>query len=74
MAEATIFEISSSGRRGVKFPRSDVPDYDLPMEFTRKELPLPEVSELDVIRHFTRLSKLNYSIDSGFISFRFCVP
>ncbi len=72
MAEATIFEISSSGRRGVKFPRSDVPDYDLPMEFTRKELPLPEVSELDVIRHFTRLSKLNYSIDSGFYPLGSC--
>ncbi len=72
MAEATIFEISSPGRIGVKFPKTDVPFYELPSELERKDLPLPEVAELDVVRHFTRLSKLNYSIDSGFYPLGSC--
>ena len=65
MSEPTIYELSSSGREGVKFPDGDVPQFDLPEGFVRKDLPLPELSELDVVRHFTKLSKLNYSIDQG---------
>jgi glycine dehydrogenase subunit 2 len=72
MTEPTIFEISSPGRTGVRFQASDVPSYDLPKEFQRNSLPMPEVSEFDVIRHFTRLSKLNYSIDSGFYPLGSC--
>jgi len=44
----------------------------LPAHWQRKELPLPEVSELDVVRHYTRLSQLNYSIDSGFYPLGSC--
>jgi len=72
MAESTIFEISSPGRVGVKYPKCDVPDYELPKTLVRNQLPMPEVSEMDVIRHFTRLSKLNYSIDSGFYPLGSC--
>lgn len=72
MTEPTIFEISSPGRVGVQFPASDVPSYDLPKTFTRKNLPMPEVAEIDVIRHFTKLSKMNYSIDSGFYPLGSC--
>ncbi|OJX41497.1 MAG: glycine dehydrogenase (aminomethyl-transferring) [Chloroflexi bacterium 44-23] len=72
MVEATIFEISSPGRIGVKYPESDVPSFELPAELERRHLPLPEVAELDVVRHFTRLSKLNYSIDSGFYPLGSC--
>jgi len=51
MTEPTIYELSSPGRRGVQFPKSDVPKSKLADEFTRKDLPLPELSELDVVRH-----------------------
>lgn len=72
MPEKTIFEISSPGRTGVKFPEPDVPVTPVPDQFKRENLPLPELSELDVIRHFTNLSKLNYSIDSGFYPLGSC--
>ncbi len=38
----------------------------------RAELPLPEVSEIDVVRHYTRLSQLNHSIDTGFYPLGSC--
>lgn len=72
MTEPTIYEISSPGRAGVKYQASDVPETDVPNEFLRDELPMPEVSEIDVIRHFTRLSQLNYSIDTGFYPLGSC--
>ncbi len=65
MTEPTIYELSSTGRVGVQFPRPDVPLSELPKEFLRTELPLPELSEADVVRHFTHLSSLNYSVDTG---------
>ncbi len=72
MAEPTIYELSSPGRIGVQFPDPDVPLTDLPFGLERKDLPLPELSELDVIRHFTHLSRLNYSIDGGFYPLGSC--
>ena len=65
MTEPTIYELSSPGRQGVRFPEPDVPQSPLPTEFRRKDLPLPEVSEVDVVRHFTRLSQKNYGVDIG---------
>jgi len=65
MPEPTLFELSSPGRTGVIFPPPDIPESPLPVDFLRSDLPLPEMSEVDVVRHFTRLSKLNYSIDQG---------
>jgi glycine dehydrogenase subunit 2 len=65
MCEPTLYEISSPGRVGVRFPDSDVPLSPLPAELLRETLPLPELSEMDVIRHFTHLSRLNYCIDDG---------
>jgi len=62
--EPLIYELSSPGRRGTTLPESDVPDYELPAELLRKDLPLPEVSQVDVTRHFTRLSQLNMSVDT----------
>jgi glycine dehydrogenase subunit 2 len=72
MAEPTIFEISSPGRIGVKYPLPDVPETPLPAAFVREQLPLPELSEQDVVRHYTRLSKLNYSVDGGFYPLGSC--
>jgi glycine dehydrogenase subunit 2 len=65
MTEPTIYELSSPGRIGVRFPESDVPAAKLPEGLVRQELPLPELSEVDVVRHFTRLSQKNYCIDYG---------
>ncbi len=65
MTEPTIYELSSPGRMGVRFPEPDVPITPLPDGLVRDDLPFPEVSEMSVIRHFTHLSQLNYSIDSG---------
>ena len=65
MTESTLYELSSSGRKGVQFPEPDVPLTDLPQSFLREDLPLPELSEVDVVRHFTHLSSMNYCIDGG---------
>ncbi len=65
MTEPLLRDLSVPGRKGVQFPEPDVPLTALPELLTRKELPLPEISEMDVVRHFTRLSKLNYCIDTG---------
>lgn len=72
MAEPTIYELSSPGRIGVRFPECDVPSTPLPEDLVRKELPLPELSEVDVVRHFTHLSQLNYCIDYGFYPLGSC--
>ena len=72
MSEPTIYEISSPGRKGIEYAHLDVPPSELPDAFLREELPLPELSELDVVRHFTHLSKLNYSIDGGFYPLGSC--
>ena len=56
-----IFEKSVQGRRGFRFPNSDVPaQAAVPQKYARTdEAPLPEVSELDVVRHYTHLSQKN---------------
>ena len=63
-----IYEKSSPGRQGHRFPARDVPaEATLPRKLTRAEdAALPEVSELDVVRHFTKLSQMNFSVDTEF--------
>jgi len=65
--EGLIFEHSKKGRRGYRLPALDVPETDaVPASLLRQDIAGEvEVSEVDVIRHFTRLSKLNVSIDAG---------
>jgi glycine dehydrogenase subunit 2 len=68
--EGLIFERSSAGRIGYQLPPLEVPQVDpaatVPAGLLRGEIDgLPEVSEVDVMRHFTRLSKWNYSVDEG---------
>ena len=70
--EPLIFELSKPGRQGISIPDSDVPETDVPAELCRTSLDLPEVSEIDVIRHFTRLSQLNHAIDTGFYPLGSC--
>ena len=73
----TIFEISKPCRRAVTLPPLDVDDVKLEDIFPKKhlrkdDLPLPEVSQLDVVRHYTNLSSTNYSIDKGFYPLGSC--
>ena len=63
--EPELWEKSRDGRCGISMPRSDVPRADLDPAFTDDAPELPQLSELDVVRHFTRLSQWNFCIDSG---------
>ncbi|MDF1512648.1 MAG: aminomethyl-transferring glycine dehydrogenase subunit GcvPB [Anaerolineae bacterium] len=65
MTQPLIYELSSPGRQGTTPPEMDVPETALPEALVREELRLPEVSEIDVVRHFLKLSQLNYAIDKG---------
>ncbi len=65
--EPPIFELSSKGRIGHALPMSETPDLEgLPPEMLRKTAPLlPELSEVEVIRHFVRMSHWNHAIELG---------
>lgn len=72
-----IFEISKAGRKAYSLPECDV--FSAPVEeildksLLRTEAPeLPEVSELDAVRHFTQLSQRNHGVDSGFYPLGSC--
>lgn len=69
-----IFEKSSKGRRACQLPKPDVPQkkIDIPDKLLREDVLLPEVSEVDIIRHFVNLSQLNYSVDTGFYPLGSC--
>ncbi|WP_304941760.1 aminomethyl-transferring glycine dehydrogenase subunit GcvPB [Vallitalea guaymasensis] len=72
-----IFEVSKDGRKSYSLPECDVPDTNIeeliPAEFLRKEdAQLPQVSEVDVIRHFTLLSNKNFGVDTGFYPLGSC--
>ena len=72
VVEPTIFDLSSPGRTGVTFPNPDVPRSKLPDSMLREDLPLPELAEVDVVRHYMHLSTFNYSVDSGFYPLGSC--
>ncbi len=77
MTEKLIFELSQPGREGVQLPDNDVPEKPLEELLGENNLrtdepQLPEVSELDAVRHFTRLSRLNYGVDVGFYPLGSC--
>lgn len=69
-----VFELSKRGKRGDTLPESGIEVKTvIPLKFLRKEpLQFPEVSESEVARHYTRLSSLNYHIDSGFYPLGSC--
>ncbi|MFK3937216.1 aminomethyl-transferring glycine dehydrogenase subunit GcvPB [Alkalihalobacillus sp. NPDC078783] len=75
--QALIFELSKPGRVGHSLPDLDIPEVDLssliPDEYIRTQEPeLPEVSELQIMRHYTALSKRNHGVDSGFYPLGSC--
>jgi glycine dehydrogenase subunit 2 len=68
--EEVIFERSRAGKRGYLLPELDVPEEDvaslIPSDLVRDDVEgMPEVSEFEVVRHFTRLSTWNYGVDTG---------
>ncbi len=71
--EKLIFEHSDPGRKGYSLPALDVPEATLAEELVRDEVSgAPELSEVDVVRHFTRLSTWNYGVDTGFYPLGSC--
>ncbi|GMR17267.1 MAG: aminomethyl-transferring glycine dehydrogenase subunit GcvPB [Gammaproteobacteria bacterium] len=73
MSEQVIFEKSRRGRRAFAQAPGKAADCDIPQQFLRDDVPLlPEVSELQVVRHYTRLSQQNFSIDTHFYPLGSC--
>ena len=76
-ATQLLFDLSVSGRRAARYPQSDVPDCPLTdlipqSQLATTALPLPEVTEPDVIRHYVNLSTLNMSVDTHFYPLGSC--
>ncbi len=72
-----IFAKSKPGRQAIVVPKLDVPEHNekeyIPDEYVRSQAPaLPEVSELELMRHFVNLSQLNHCIDKGFYPLGSC--
>lgn len=75
--EPVVFELGSPGRKAYSLPSCDVPEVELetllpPDEIRAPIEELPELSELDVVRHYTRLSQWNFSIDTNFYPLGSC--
>ncbi|MEZ6072399.1 MAG: aminomethyl-transferring glycine dehydrogenase subunit GcvPB [Pirellulales bacterium] len=76
-ATQLLFELSRPGRRAARMPACDVPKADLgellpEQQRAKKPLPLPELAEPDIVRHFTNLSTLNMSVDTHFYPLGSC--
>lgn len=64
--EKTIFSYSCPGRIGISLSKSDVPETQIPEDLAREgDIGLPQVTEAQVMRHFVRLSSMNYNIERG---------
>jgi len=75
--EKLIFELGAPGRRAATMPAMDVPAESLesviPAGMLRQEpAPLPEVSEIEIVRHYTHLSQRNFGVDTGFYPLGSC--
>ena len=75
--DKTIFELSEQGKRGYQLPVCKIDcslfDYEIPETLKRKtSLFLPQVSEQETVRHYTRLSQKNYGLDGGFYPLGSC--
>ena len=71
-SEPTLFELGSSGRRGFLLPpiedkvRKTVGEIKIPEKILRRNKPnLPELSEVEIVRHYTRLTEMSYGVDNG---------
>jgi glycine dehydrogenase subunit 2 len=72
-AEPILYELSKPGRSAATLPALDVPEAaPLPPDLLREAVDLPEVDELTLVRHYVRLSQLNWAIDIGFYPLGSC--
>lgn len=71
-SEPTLYELSVPGRRGLALPALDVPEAPMPAGAVRADNGLPELSEVDVVRHYLHLSQRNFGVDSGFYPLGSC--
>src|SRR5215475_14075044 len=69
---ATVYELSVPDRAGIGLPAGDVPFTELPAVELRADCGLPELSQLDVVRHYVALSQRNFGVDSGFYPLGSC--
>ena len=68
-----VFELSKPGRCAYSLPHCEKASLGLPVGLLRSEAPaLPEVSEVDVVRHYTNLSQMNFGVDTGFYPLGSC--
>jgi glycine dehydrogenase subunit 2 len=73
LGDRLTFDLSQPGRRACTLPPLDVPEAPLPpAKLLRRDLNLPELGQVDLIRYFLALSRLNYSIDTGFYPLGSC--
>ncbi len=73
LPEPTIKELSKPGRRAFNYPELDVPEENIKHEAIKTEkAPLPEVSEHDLVMHFSRLAHRNFAVDLGFYPLGSC--
>jgi glycine dehydrogenase subunit 2 len=71
-AVPTLYEMSVAGRTGLDLPELEVPQAPLPDAELREDCGLPELSQLDVVRHFLALSQRNFGVDTGFYPLGSC--
>jgi len=68
-----IFELSRENRVGYQLTKKDLPSVELPIHLVRsKKADLPEVSEFDVVRHYTNVSQKNFGVETGFYPLGSC--
>jgi len=75
--EPLIYELSAPGRKAYSLPPLDVPEQNVdelvPSDYLRSEpAELPEVAEVDLVRHYVRMSQLNHGVDTGFYPLGSC--
>jgi len=68
----TLYELSVRGRCGIDLPAPDVPEAALPASELAADCDLPELSQLDVVRHYLALSQRNFGVDTGFYPLGSC--
>jgi glycine dehydrogenase subunit 2 len=72
MSGSTLYEKSVPDRSAIRLPELDVPEAELPEALLRSELRLPELSQLDVVRHYQHLAERSFGVDSGFYPLGSC--
>ncbi|PIE58986.1 MAG: glycine dehydrogenase (aminomethyl-transferring) [Desulfobulbus propionicus] len=65
LEEPLLWEKGKPGRHGMSIPKNDVPSAPLDENLLGAEVDFPDLSEVDVVRHYTRLSQWNFSVDTG---------